>query len=185
MFHQARSTDAVHDIVLEDLPLLANNWSQLEVAAAAKATSDSSRPIMNQAPRFWPRRRGRIRRLTPRASVIADVGLVGKLNAGKAPSKPRVALILKSPTILSLPRFPTSNVSIDMDRTLVVADIPTQPKGLTPAGLATNSCVERTRVLIHLIEPDPTDGTDPIENYAPSAASWNNMATACRNGPRS
>ena len=25
--------------------------------------------------------------------------------------------------------------------------------------------VERTRVLIHLVEPEPIDGTDPIENY--------------------
>ena len=25
--------------------------------------------------------------------------------------------------------------------------------------------VERTRVLIHLVEPEPVDGTDPIENY--------------------
>src|SRR6187455_1478181 len=55
-----------------------------------------------------------------------------------------------------------------MDRTLVVADIPGLIEGAhAGAGLGHEFLrhVERTRVLIHLVEPEPTDGTDPIENY--------------------
>lgn len=55
-----------------------------------------------------------------------------------------------------------------MDRTLVIADIPGLIEGAhAGAGLGHEFLrhVERTRVLIHLVEPDPTDGTDPIENY--------------------
>jgi GTPase len=59
-------------------------------------------------------------------------------------------------------------VQIDMDRTLVMADIPGLIEGAhAGAGLGHEFLrhVERTRVLVHLVEPTPTDGTDPLENY--------------------
>ena len=57
---------------------------------------------------------------------------------------------------------------IDDDTTVVIADIPGLIEGAAEgAGLGHDFLrhVQRTRVLIHLIEPYPMDGTDPIQNY--------------------
>lgn len=163
-------TDDVHDIVLKDL---ATPGDQVVAARGGKGGKGNIRfkSATNQAPREFTRgEEGESRRLTLELKVIADVGLVGKPNAGKSTLLSRVSRA--RPEIADYP-FTTKTphlgiVSIDMDRALVMADIPGLIEGAhAGAGLGHEFLrhVERTRVLIHLVEPEPVDGTDPIENY--------------------
>ncbi len=102
--------------------------------------------------------------------LIADVGLVGKPNAGK--STLLSAITAAAPKIADYPfttLVPQLGIAeVDRDRRLVVADIPGLIEGAAQGvGLGHEFLrhVERTKVIVHLIEAEPTDGSDPIENY--------------------
>jgi GTP-binding protein len=162
--------DADHGHVLKDLSTLGE---QVVAARGGKGGKGNMRfkSATNQAPREHTRgEEGESRRLTLEMKVIADVGLVGKPNAGKSTLLSRVSRarpeIADYPFTTKIPHL--GIVQLDMDRSLVIADIPGLIEGAhAGAGLGHEFLrhVERTRVLIHLVEPEPVDGTDPIENY--------------------
>jgi GTP-binding protein len=162
--------DAEHGHVLKDLSTIGE---QVIAARGGKGGKGNTRfkSATNQAPRdHTPGDEGESRRVTLELKVIADVGLVGKPNAGKSTLLSRISRarpeIADYPFTTKIPNL--GIVNIDIDRTMVIADIPGLIEGAhAGAGLGHEFLrhVERTRVLIHLVEPQPVDGTDPVENY--------------------
>ena len=102
--------------------------------------------------------------------LLADVGLVGLPNAGKSSLISR--LTRAQPKIAGYP-FTTLEPNLGTleaaDRQLVIADIPGLIEGASGgAGLGHDflAHVERTRLLVHVLDLAPLDGSDPVENHA-------------------
>jgi GTP-binding protein len=124
-----------------------------------------------QAPRFAERGlSGDEAWLELQLKLLADAGLVGLPNAGK--SSLLATMTRAAPKIAGYPFTTLEPVLGTLDtgeRQLVVADIPGLIEGASGgAGLGHDflAHVERTRLLVHVLDLAPLDGSDPFENHA-------------------
>ena len=162
--------DRKYDFLLKDL---ATNKDEVIVCRGGKGGKGNARfkSSMNRAPKHAePGEAGEHRKLRLELKMIADVGLVGKPNAGK--STLLSCLSAARPEIADYP-FTTKHphlglVHVDTDRSFLMADIPGLIEGASRGiGLGHDFLrhIQRAGILIHLVEPGPMDGTEPWENY--------------------
>ena len=133
--------------------------------------NDHFKTSVNQAPRHaTPGEPGEEKALRLELKIIAEVGLVGLPNAGKSSLLKMVTRA--DPKIADYP-FTTLSpqlgiAGLDNERRIVIADIPGLIEGAAEgAGLGHDFLrhIERTRVIVHVLDVQPPDGSTPADNY--------------------
>ena len=162
--------DLNHDLLLKDLKENEDSFIVARGGFGGKGNMRFKSATMRSPTIAQPGEKGQSRSIRLELRMIADVGLVGFPNAGKSTLLSR--LTKAKPKIANYP-FTTMTphlglAQIGPDRGFVIADIPGLIEGASEGvGLGHDFLrhIQRAGVILHLVEPAPLDGTDPIRNY--------------------
>ena len=153
--------DAGNGLVIRDF--VSNGESVIAAKGGAAGKGNAGRKTATEG--F----EGEIRVLLLELKLVADAGIIGLPNAGKSTL---VSKISKAHSKIAPYPFTTKQPKLGVvkfhDNSFVVADMPGLIEGAHAGkGLGDRFLrhIERTSVLVHVVDIAPLDGTDPVKNY--------------------
>ncbi|CAI3804679.1 Obg family GTPase CgtA [Rheinheimera sp. MM224] len=166
----------------QKLMIAKGGWHGLGNARFTSSTNRAPRKKTNGTP-------GEVRNIRLELLLLADVGLLGLPNAGKSTliravssAKPKVA---DYPFTTLVPNLGV--VRVEAHRSFVIADIPGLIEGAAEgAGLGIQFLkhLERCRLLLHVVDVLPADGSDPAENAVTILNELDKYSDKLANKPR-